>query len=139
MSRRVYLYFALVVLLGAALGGAGVYYYLWFTGRVWHHGRFNREHAVAHMKRELNLSDSQVEQIKRIFDETTQKLRNLQQQIDPQFRALRDETRARIRQVLNPEQARKFDEFVREIDARHRRRGPFPPPPPPPPPPPSSP
>ena len=125
MNRRVYLYFALTFLLGSILGGAALYYYGWSTGR-WHRG-FNKDHAVARLKKALDLSDAQVQQVSQIFDETSQKMRDLQKQIDPQFRGLREEARNRIRQILNPEQVKKFDELVKQIDERHRRHGPPPP------------
>jgi Spy/CpxP family protein refolding chaperone len=131
MTRRVYLYFAVTVILGAILGGVGVCYYLWYTGHLQHHGGFNKEHAVAHLKKALNLSDAQAQQVGQIFDETSQKIKELQRQIDPQFRAIHQETRTRIRQILNSDQAKKFDEYVRAMDERHRRRGSTPPPPPP--------
>jgi Spy/CpxP family protein refolding chaperone len=130
MTRKVYLYFIVTIILGAILGGVGVYYSLWYTGRLQHPHGFNKDRAVAHLKKELNLSDAQAQQVGQIFDESSQKVRDLQKQIDPQFQALHQETRARIRQILNPEQAKKFDEFVRSIDERRKRRGPPPPPPP---------
>jgi len=129
MTRRVYLYFVLTIVLGAILGGVGVYYFLWYTGRMQHPRGFNKDHAVAHLKKELNLSDAQVQQLGQIFDESSQKTRDLQKQIDPQFQAIHLETRARIRQILDPDQQKKFDEFVRSIDERRKRRGPPPPPP----------
>jgi len=128
MTRRVYLYFAVTFLLGIILGGAGVYYYGWSTGH-WHHPPFNRVRAVAHLKKALALSESQVQQVNRIFDESSQKVKDLQKQVDPQFQALRQETCASVRQILNAEQAKKFDELVRQADARHNRH-PSPPPPP---------
>jgi Spy/CpxP family protein refolding chaperone len=131
MTRRVYLYFAVTVILGAILGSVGVYYYLWYNGRLQHHGGFSKERAVAHLKSALNLSEAQTQQVGKIFDETGQKMKELQGQIDPQFRAIHQETRARIRQILNPEQAKKFDEYVRQMDETRRRRGSTPPPPPP--------
>jgi Spy/CpxP family protein refolding chaperone len=129
MTRRVYCYFAATFILGAILGGAGVYYFLWHTGRLQHPEGFNKDRAVAHLKKVLNLSDAQTQQIGQIFDESSQKMADLQKQMDPQFQAIHMETRARIRQILNPEQAKAFDEFVRQIDERRKRRGPPPPPP----------
>ncbi|MGD1156285.1 MAG: hypothetical protein ABSA41_10695 [Terriglobia bacterium] len=125
MTRRVYLYFAVTFLLGVILGGVGVYYFGWSTGR-WHRG-LNKDRAVARLKKALDLSDAQVQQVSQIFDETSQKMRDLQKQIDPQFRGLREEARSRIRQILNPEQVKKFDELVKQMDERHRRHGPPPP------------
>jgi Spy/CpxP family protein refolding chaperone len=128
MTRRIYLYFAVTVILGAILGGVGVYYYLWHSGRLQHPSGFNKARALAHLKKELNLTDAQSQQISQIFDETSQKVRDLQKQIDPQVHALHMETRSRIRQILNPDQAKKFDEHVRQIDERRRLRGSMPPP-----------
>jgi len=127
MTRRAYLYFVVTIILGAILGGAGAYYWLWSTGRLQHRG-FNKERAVARLKRNLNLSKDQAQQVGRIFDEASQKVREVQKQVDPQFEAIHQETRARIRQLLNPDQAKKFDDLIRAIDARHRRTGPPPPP-----------
>jgi Spy/CpxP family protein refolding chaperone len=132
MTRRAYLYFGATFFLGAVLGGVGVYYFLWHNGRLQHPGGFNKAHAEAHLKKELNLSDKQVQQIDLIFDESSRKIQDLQKQIDPQFQAIYLEGRAHIRQTLNPDQAKKFDDWVRQIDERRRRRGPPPPPPPPP-------
>ena len=60
---------------------------------------------MAHLKKDLNLSDAQAQQVGQIFDESSQKMRDLQKQMDPQFQAIHKETRARIRQILNPDQA----------------------------------
>jgi Spy/CpxP family protein refolding chaperone len=128
MTRRAYLYFTLTIILGAVLGGAGTYYLLWHTGRLQRPGGFNKARAEAHLKKELNLSDSQLKQIDQIFDVSTKRMTGLQKQIEPQFHAIRLETRAQIRQVLDPDQAKKFDEFVKQVDERRRRRG-LPPPP----------
>jgi Spy/CpxP family protein refolding chaperone len=128
MNRRVYLYFVVTIALGAVLGGAGVYYYLWHNGRLHAPGGFNKERAVAHLKKNLNLTDAEVEQVGKIFDESSQKVKDLQKQIDPQFEAIHQETRVQIRQILDPEQAKKFDELMRAIDERHKHRSPAPPP-----------
>ncbi len=126
MTRQVYLYFVGTIILGAVLGGAGAYYFLWDTGRLQHPITPNQE-RVAHLKKALNLSDAQTQQVGQIFDESSQKMRDLQKQIDPQFQAIHQETRARIRQILNPDQVKKFDEFTRAIDERHKRQGSPPP------------
>jgi hypothetical protein len=128
MTRRVYFYFVATIVLGAVLGGLGVYSSLWYTGRLQHRMTSNIE-RVAHLKKALNLSDPQTQQVGQILDESSQKMRDLQKQIDPQFQAIHQETRARIRQILNPDQQKKFDEFVRAIDERHKRHGPPAPPP----------
>jgi Spy/CpxP family protein refolding chaperone len=119
MSRRAYLYFALTFLLGAILGGAGVYYYAWSTGH-WHRP-FNRGSFVSRLKAELNLSDTQVTQLEQILDGSTKQFQSAQRQADSQLNAIREETRNRIRQILSPQQTQKFDELVRRWDERRRR------------------
>jgi Spy/CpxP family protein refolding chaperone len=128
MNRRVYLYFTLTFILGGVLGGAGEYYFLWHNGRLQHPGSFNKAHAEAHLKKELNLTPTEMQQLDQIFDASSRKMADLQQQLDPQFQAIHMETRANIRQILDPDQAKKFDEFVRQMDERRKRRGPPPPP-----------
>jgi Spy/CpxP family protein refolding chaperone len=119
MSRRAYLYFALTFLLGVIVGATCVYYYAWSAGH-WHRP-FNRQNFVSRLKGELNLSDTQVPQLEQILDGSTSKMRSAQQQADAQFNAIREETRNRIRQILSPPQAQKFDELVRRWDERRRR------------------
>ena len=118
MSRRAYLYFVLTFLLGAVVGGASVYYYGWSTG---HFRRpFNRQSFVQRVKKELNLSDTQVPQLERILDGSTSRFRDAQQQSDAQLNSIRQETRNQIRQILTPEQSQKFDELVRRWDERRK-------------------
>ena len=130
MNRRVYLYFIVTIFLGAILGGSGTYYFLWHTGRLHRDSGFNLERAVEHMKKVLNLSDTQVQQLRQIFVEASKETRDLQRQIDPQFQAIHMETRGRIRQILNPDQQKVLDEHFRQIDERRRRHAQEQPPPP---------
>jgi hypothetical protein len=126
MTRRVYFYFVATFLLGAVLGGAGVFYYGWTSGH-WHRG-FDRNRAVTRLKNNLGLDDNQVQQVQQILDDGFHRMRELQKQSEPQFQALREDTRNRIRAILNSEQVKKFDALVKEMDERRHRMGPPPPP-----------
>ena len=128
MTRRVYIYFILTFLLGAILGGAGTFFFTWYTGH-WHM-RFDRQRIVDHMRRDLHLSDNQVQQLKQIMDETDAQFKGLRKQTAPAFDNVRNEMRDRIRRILTPEQAVKFDEIVRRHEAREGRGRMRPPPPP---------
>ena len=46
----------------------------------------------------------------------------LQEQVRPQFQALHEETRDRIRKILNPDQVARFDEINRQFEQRMRQR-----------------
>jgi Spy/CpxP family protein refolding chaperone len=122
MTRRAYLYFALTFLLGAVVGGAGFFFFGWYTGH-WHRG-FNKDRVVRHMSRDLKLSPAQTEQLSGIMDDSMQKFRALREQGKPQFDALQAETRDRIRQILTPEQVIRFNEMVRRLDEAQKRRRP---------------
>jgi flagellar biosynthesis chaperone FliJ len=118
MRPRAYFYFALTFLLGAIIGGIGVYYYAWSAGH-WRRP-FNRQSFVTRLKSELDLSDAQVSQLKQILDGSTKKFESAQQQATSQLNAIRQETRGEIRQILSPAQSAKFDELVRRWDERRR-------------------
>ncbi len=120
MTRRAYFYFVLTFLLGIIVGGAGVFYYGWFSGH-WHH-EFDQNRIIHHMKRDLNLDDSQVQKLTQILQESSKKRRELEQKNQPQMDALRKETRDQIRQILNPVQLAKFNEHVRLSNERMKNQ-----------------
>ena len=124
MTRRAYVYFVLTFFLGVLVGGAGALFYTWHFGPG--PRRPDKARIVRHMTRELKLTDPQVQQVTRIVDESDQKFSELRKQTRPQFDAIRDESRARIREILTPEQATKFDEMVRRFEER-RKKGDGPP------------
>jgi hypothetical protein len=119
MTRRAYVYFALTFLLGFAVGGASLFLYAWYGGHWRHAG--GREHIVKVLTHDLGLSPEQVQQVNGFFDEADKKLSVLRRQVDPQFEAVRLETRDRIRKILRPDQAAKYDDLVRQYDERRKR------------------
>jgi hypothetical protein len=121
MTRRAYLYFALIFVLGVVVGGAGTYYYVWHSGLL--RRPFNRERAVAHLRSDLHLSDGQVSQLRQILVDSDRKYSDLQKQVEPQFRALHEQTRDLIRQILSPQQLQEFNEIARRNDEARKRRG----------------
>lgn len=131
MKRRAYLYFALIFLLGIAIGAAGMYSYGWYTGHWRRH--FSRHRVIDYLQRQLDLSQAQTQQLQQIINNMDKKEAALRDQVAPQFQAIREETRAETRKILNDEQLQKFNAMVKRWDAK-RRRGEHPHPPPPPPP-----
>ena len=135
-TRRVYVYFALTFLLGVLAGAAGAFFFGWhMMGPQGRSGR--REWILRHMTRELDLSSSQVGQVRAIMEETGGKIDALRKQQRPQFDALLAESRDRVRKILTPQQATRFDEMMKKFEEHRKRReeGQGPPEPPPPPPP----
>ncbi len=120
MTRRAYIYFAFTFLLGIIVGGSGIFYYGWYSGK-WHR-EFDLRHVVNHMKRELSLDDSQVQKLTQILQDSNGKRRELEQKNQPEFDALRKATRDQVRQILNPDQLAKFNEHVRATDEKMKRQ-----------------
>jgi Spy/CpxP family protein refolding chaperone len=131
-SRRAYIYFAAIFLLGILAGGAGTFF---LGARLMgpQGGAARRERMLRRMTRDLDLNDSQASQIRAILEETGAKMRERRQQHRPEFEAIRSESHDRIRKVLTPEQTAKFEEMLKKFEEK-RRRGDLPPPPPGPPP-----
>lgn len=132
MKRRAYVYFVLTFLLGIVVGGAGMYTYGWYTGH-WHR-RFSRHRVIEYLQHQLNLSQSQTQQLQQILQQMEQKESALRQKVAPQFQTIREEARDETRKILNAQQLKKFnamakrwDEMRREHEHHHHR----PPPPPP--------
>jgi hypothetical protein len=124
MSRRAYLYFILTFVLGLIVGGAATVFFGWRTGFI-RPRRPDADHIVRFLKRELKLDDAQTTQVMQIVRDDQEKMRQVQQQMEPQFEVIRTEGRDRIRKVLNPDQLAKFNQLVNRIDARRKqRRGP---------------
>ncbi len=124
MSRKIYLYVVLAFGLGVAVGAAGLFLFAWYGGHWRQH--FGRRHLVAELTRQLKLSGAQVEQLNRILDDTSKKFAALRRQVQPQFDALRRQSQDEVRAILTPEQAKKYDEMVRQWEQKMRQHGPPP-------------
>jgi Spy/CpxP family protein refolding chaperone len=77
-----------------------------------------RKDRMERMKSDLNLTDSQAEQIRAILDQTRNEYQALRKEVRPRYDALRQQARIKIRALLTPEQQQKFDAKVAEHDAR---------------------
>jgi Spy/CpxP family protein refolding chaperone len=82
--------------------------------------RFERT-ALRRLTQELRLRPEQAAQVEAVLRETGQEFRRLRDEIAPRFGALRRESVARVRAVLDPEQQEKFSELVTQWDRRIER------------------
>ena len=88
------------------------------------HGREGRdvrrggEEMFEGMKRDLNLNEQQATEVRRILEQTRGEYRALRSEIRPRYDTLRQNSRAQLRALLNPEQQRLFDAHAAERDAR---------------------
>jgi Spy/CpxP family protein refolding chaperone len=130
MERRAALYFVLTFVLGVAAGAVGMFLYAWYGGH-WHRP-MTRPDFVKYLSQELKLDTQQTQQVTQIIEASSKKFDDLRAQTRPQFDALRQQTDAQIRQVLRPDQERKFDDVIRrwrQSMPGGRGRGGHPPPP----------
>jgi uncharacterized membrane protein len=85
-----------------------------------------RPRVIDRMTQQLQLTPDQKTTIQTILTEGHQRIdavfKQSQQQARPQYEAIHNDTRARIRQLLTPAQQPKFDDFLRQLDAEHRAR-----------------
>ncbi|MEK6301766.1 MAG: hypothetical protein AABO41_13730 [Acidobacteriota bacterium] len=85
--------------------------------------RGRTESILGKLKEEVGLTSGQQDQIKKILDETGEKYFEIRKDLEPtmkpfepRFEAVRQESRNRIRSLLNEEQLPKFEEMVRKQD-----------------------
>ncbi|HUE81437.1 MAG TPA: hypothetical protein VMM84_04915 [Pyrinomonadaceae bacterium] len=77
----------------------------------------NKEKLFDSLKRELNLTSEQSQQMQSIVDEARADYRSLRHEVRPRYDAVRQNARSRIRALLTPDQQRIFDIRVAEKDA----------------------
>jgi hypothetical protein len=81
----------------------------------------SRTPLIEVMKTKLQLTPQQVEQVDTILDETFQEYNKCKEDLRPRFDAARQKSRDRIRAVLTAEQLPKYEEMIKEADARRDR------------------
>jgi hypothetical protein len=85
-----------------------------------------REQAIKSFREYVGLDEHQQTEIKKIMDEQLAEFRELAQQTHPQYEAIREQTRERIKALLTDEQKRKYDEYRAKQLQQRGQRGPRP-------------
>src|SRR5215831_12281928 len=70
----------------------------------------------------LGLNPAQREQMHKIGEETRHEFQELRKETQPRFEAIQEQSRIKVRAVLNDEQRAKYDEFRRKMDERRKNR-----------------
>ena len=100
-------------LLGAAaMAGLGV---------LRHHqrGHLNPDRMLQRFTRELALNADQQSAVKSLLEESAAGLQQLHQETQSKLSAIRLSMRSGIRETLNADQQKKFDQMSKRWDARH--------------------
>jgi hypothetical protein len=113
----------LIFILGAAAGGLAVH--ICYKSRMETYLRGDRkareEILLNRLSRRLDLDDRQREQARAIVRETHAEMNNIRKQYRPQMEAVLEKSRSEMRRMLRPEQLEKFEKFIAERKAKHRR------------------
>jgi Spy/CpxP family protein refolding chaperone len=79
--------------------------------------------AVAdEMTRAANLDQSQRSQVIKILGDCQKQSQDLKEQTRPQYQAIRESARNRIRAILSPEQLVSFNQWIKDLDARREKK-----------------
>jgi Spy/CpxP family protein refolding chaperone len=119
---------ALVIVLfviGIALGALGAFLYLrrhpHDTESAGHYSHLSRAEIVTRLSHDLDLTPEQKSRVEAIVDAAHQRFHALDDQVEPQYDAIRHDARSQIRLVLTSEQKTKFEEEVRRLDEERKK------------------
>ena len=70
----------------------------------------------------VGLNQAQREEVHKIAEDTRRQLREFREETHPRLASIQDAGRAKIRMLLNDEQRKKYDEFLRKKDQRLKDR-----------------
>lgn len=117
--REAVILVVVVFLLGAVLGGLATH--VWTSHASPPQPPHGPDQIIARLSHDLELTPDQLKVVTGIVDETHAQIRALYAPLDSQRDQIRQQTRARIRAVLTPEQTEKFEAFLRELDTARKK------------------
>ncbi len=115
---------AVVFLLGVLLGAVATHMWgerVWGQQNAYSAGRKPVNQVVAEFTKELQLTPDQQTQVAAIIDDTRAQWKALYAPLDAQKEQIRQQSRARIRALLTPEQQPKFDAFMQRLDEQRAK------------------
>lgn len=113
-----------VFVLGVALGGVLGYMFARHAvaaARVYMTPDARRAHHVEQLTRELDLSETQKQQLSAILTQVDSQMHAIRKE---EMDALRKKGRDEIRAILTPEQKAKFEAMIKRIDEQRDRHAP---------------
>lgn len=123
VKMQVWLMILLVFILGGVTGASidHLYNAKYGSSRSGPPPGSRRQAMIENMRRDLNLSEDQVKQVRLVFEETRKESQRRSAVECPVFNEMREKTRQNIRAVLNPEQQQKYDAINAKHDAEHSK------------------
>jgi len=78
---------------------------------------------IADLVRELHLDAEQQESLKNIFYETRLKFQELNEEFQPRYKMIRNESDDRIREILRDDQRARFEEMLKSLKSQKSSAG----------------
>jgi Spy/CpxP family protein refolding chaperone len=125
VQQKASLWLGVVFVLGIALGGILGYAFAHrsYAAAPQMTAEERRAQKRARLVEEVALTAEQKTQIFAILDQAQEENKAIHVTTDPQFDAVRQKAREKIRQVLTPEQKPRFEDFLRRMDEERKRIG----------------
>jgi hypothetical protein len=122
---KVRLAFAVTFLLGVLAGALGLFAYARWGEMPqpsgWTRG-FDRDRYVRQLREAVGLRPDQMRELDVILDEARDEFLAVRRRLRPEFDALRQRARQRIRGILTGEQHQRFEEFIGRWDEERLAR-----------------
>lgn len=77
---------------------------------------------IADVKSRCQLTDTQVDQVSQVLDDTRRKAEGMRARLAPEWAALHSEQVRRVRELMAGPQVAEFDRFRAEREAQHKAR-----------------
>ena len=121
--RRVFALVIVLFLLGMALGASGTYLALERRMRAPNYpGRPTRAQVETQLTRTLDLTPQQKTQLGAILDQAHARFHALDEQVEPQYDSIRQDTRNQIRAILQSDQVKRFAALAGHWDEERKKR-----------------
>lgn len=116
--KKAQLVIALAFLLGTAIGGLSVY--LLTCKRATSISSI--QEVTSELNKRVRLDAVQQKKAIEILTDARNRRSVIYKQIQPQLTIVQDTTRANIRSILNPEQSKKYDLWIQELDTKRGQK-----------------
>lgn len=114
---------ALVFILGVLAGSLGTYFYQrQWSERFWKDPAARREVFLQRLTRKLQLTEAQHKEFKAIVEEVDRNLVSLRRESRAEVKKIIDESFARMKEKLSPDQQEKLEAFKAKHEGRMKER-----------------
>jgi hypothetical protein len=119
IKRKAHLIVVTAFILGIAVGASGQYLLSYQAPPP---PASTPADVAEELSQVLNLDQPQHSQIVQILSECQKQSQDLKEQTRPQFQAIRESGRNRIRSLLSPEQLVMFNQWIKDLDAKREKK-----------------